>query len=65
MPWAMPTLLKVTTTGRWLLMKLGLKFQPNDPDALRAASLICLKHELNARAVPLLERYVKLQPVRP
>ena len=40
----------------------GLKIEPNDPDALRAASLICLKHELNARAVPLLERYVKLQP---
>ena len=40
----------------------GLKIEPNDPEALRAASLVCLKHELNARAVPLLERYVKLQP---
>ena len=40
----------------------GLKIQPDDPEALRAASLICLKHELNARAIPLLERYVKLQP---
>lgn len=40
----------------------GLKIEPDDPEALRAASLICLKHELNARAVPLLERYVKLQP---
>ncbi|HXW14748.1 MAG TPA: tetratricopeptide repeat protein [Terriglobia bacterium] len=40
----------------------GLKIEPDDPEALRAASLICLKHELNARAVPLLERYIKLQP---
>ena len=40
----------------------ALKIQPNDPEALRAATLICLKHELNARAIPLLERYLKLQP---
>jgi tetratricopeptide (TPR) repeat protein len=40
----------------------ALKIQPNDPETLRAASLLCLKHELSTRALPLLERYVKLQP---
>jgi tetratricopeptide (TPR) repeat protein len=40
----------------------GLKIEPADPEALRAASLICLKHELNARAIPLLQRYLKLRP---
>jgi tetratricopeptide (TPR) repeat protein len=38
-----------------------LKIQPDDPETLRAASRLDIKHELNARALPLLERYVKLQ----
>ncbi len=40
----------------------ALKIQPDDPDALRAASLLCLKHELNTRAIPLLEQFIKVRP---
>ena len=40
----------------------ALAIQPDDLETLRTAVQLDIKHELNARALPLLERYVKLQP---
>jgi len=40
----------------------ALAIQPDDLETLRAAVQLDIKHELNIRALPLLERYVKLQP---
>ncbi len=42
-----------------------LKLQPNNVEALRASGKLCLRHEMNTQAVPLLERLVELQPADP
>lgn len=40
----------------------ALKLRPRDEDALRPAAGLCLRHELNVQAVPLLETLVRLHP---
>lgn len=42
-----------------------LKLQPDNVEALRASGKLCLRHEMNIQAVPLLERLVQLQPADP
>jgi tetratricopeptide (TPR) repeat protein len=43
----------------------AVKVQPDDPETLRTAAHLCLKHQLNQRAIPLLERLVQLLPGDP
>ena len=40
----------------------ALKLRPDDEDALRPAASLCLRHESNNQAVPLLETLVRLHP---
>jgi len=40
----------------------ALKLRPDDPDALRTAARLYLRHELNSQAVPLLQRLVQVKP---